>query len=230
MLVPGDLCSCVGLGGQAGRLGGCRRRVQAGTGWLSRPACRVTLCTPQTQPAHAPSARAGGSPFTFSFLQASEGKPLPLLCQPLLSHLSGPLGPPSCTPSPAVPWALPAAACTPRSQGWAGSALICHAPETGNLSAPTKRQDFPSIAACAGLAGPSLGHVHPMGLSAQGKAALAPRRGAGGALLHPVPAFPLSPASPSSGASHAYFMEHGPLCRWGPWGQEQKGATCASIS
>lgn len=108
MLVPGDLCSCVGLGGRAGRLGGCRRPVQAGTGWLSRPACRVTLCTPQTQPAHASSARAGGSPFIFSFLQASEGKMLPLLCQPLFSHLSGSLGLPSCTPSPAVPWALPA--------------------------------------------------------------------------------------------------------------------------
>lgn len=74
------------------------------------------------------------------------------------------------------------------------------------------------MVACAGA---SLGHVHPTGLSAQGTAALAPCRGAGGALLHLVPAFPPSPTSPSSGLSQAYCTEPAPCCGWELQGWEQ---------
>lgn len=129
------------------------------------------LRTP-TQPAHALSGLAAlpRLPFISSFLQASERKPLPLLCQSPLLHCNGSLGLPSCTSSPAVPQALPATACCclqtlQPGLGW--EHLSPRNPKAGNFYLPLQRsRSFLSVAACAGLAEASLGHKHPVGLSA----------------------------------------------------------------
>lgn len=149
MLVPGDPRGCTELGRQAGR----HRWVQAtgaGGHGLSQPPGVSSHAPRTTGPActcpertHCWLAALPRLPFIFSFLQASEGKLLPLLCQLLLSHCDGSLGPTSCSPEPGCALGAAAAFCIPCSWGWTGSALIRHAPEAGNLSAPVKRQEFP---------------------------------------------------------------------------------------
>lgn len=167
VLVPGSPAEAQGWAGWAA-LG-----VQAGTGWLSSPACRVTLRTPRPSP-HMPrvcATWAGSSPSAslhLLLLQASERKPLPLLCQSLLLHCNESLGLPLCTPSPAMPQALPATACCclqtlQPGLGW--EHLSPRNPKAGNFYLPLQRsRSFLSIPACAGLAKASVGHKQPMGL------------------------------------------------------------------
>ena len=102
MLVPGDPRGCVGLSRHAGR----HQRVQApgaGGHGLAQPPGMSSHALRTMDPARiCPEctrcrlAALPRLPFIF-FLQASKGKPLPLLCQPLLSHRDGSLGPSSYT-------------------------------------------------------------------------------------------------------------------------------------
>lgn len=146
--VPGDPCGWpgVGQGGWAAAVGAGTRCRRARAGSAAR---RVESRSAHRGPSpHMPRARApcaGGSPSAPLHLllpAGIRGETAPPLCSASPCSRTA-VGPPSCTLGPAVPWALPAAACNPCSQAWAGSHLIHHASEAGNLSAPTKRQEFP---------------------------------------------------------------------------------------
>lgn len=157
ILVPGGPCRGAGLGRRAGQHCGCRMA------WAGSAAQRVESCSAHLDPAHTcPDCVLRGLaalprlPFISSFLQAFEGKPLPLLCQLPLVRCSGSLGLPSCTPSLAVPQALPATACCSlqtlqSALGW--EHLNLHNPKAGNFYLPLQRsRSFLSVAVCAGLA------------------------------------------------------------------------------
>lgn len=144
--------------GRLGSAGGCRT-ARAGSA-----AQRVESRSVHLDPAHTCSecvlrglAALPRLPFISSFLQAFERKPLPLLCQSPLVRCSGSLGLPSCTPSLAVPQALPATACCclqtlQPGLGW--EHLNPHNPKAGNFYLPLQRsRSFLSVAVCAGLTG-----------------------------------------------------------------------------
>lgn len=167
----GSPAEAQGWAGRLGSTGGCRR-ARAGSAAQRVKSRSVHPDPARTRPECVRRGLAAlpRLPFISSFLQASERKPLPLLCQSPLLHCNGSLGLPSCTSSPAVPQALPATACCclqtlQPGLGW--EHLSPRNPKAGNFYLPLQRsRSFLSVAACAGLAEASLGHKHPVGLSA----------------------------------------------------------------
>lgn len=98
--------------GRLGGTGGCRRPVQAGTGCLSCPACRVTLHAPRAQPAHALSTHTAGWRLSLGFPSSSPSCRHPrgncsLCSASSCSHTAmGPWVPLLAARNQAVPWVL----------------------------------------------------------------------------------------------------------------------------